>query len=111
MSRTTKGKEHLEILKHNFGFTGSLRELITLEKYAHRFAEDLCNKPIDDDERERREKHINKRMIELFRTLPIGFHLNLDPRGYALKIEPDMTPKELTTDWGGYGLLCPHEDF
>jgi len=41
-------------------------------------------------------------------TLPVGFMINHDPRGYALKLDSDKTtiPHGLTTDWGGYGILA-----
>lgn len=41
-------------------------------------------------------------------TLPVGFRINHDPRGYALKLDSEKTkiPHGLTTDWGGYGILA-----
>lgn len=41
-------------------------------------------------------------------TLPVGFMINHDPRGYALKLDPDKTtvPAGMETDWGGYGILA-----
>lgn len=56
---------------------------------------------------------------------PAGFRFNQDPRGYALKIDPDKAEREakgstkakaaarakaipagMVTDWGGYGCLA-----
>lgn len=41
-------------------------------------------------------------------TLPTGFMINHDTRGYALKLDSDKTtiPHGLETDWGGYGILA-----
>lgn len=39
---------------------------------------------------------------------PKGFFLNSDPRGYALKLNPDKctVPEGMVTDWGRYGILA-----
>jgi len=44
----------------------------------------------------------------LFGTLPKGFFINGDPRGYALKIDPDKgtVPQGMHTDMGRYGILA-----
>lgn len=43
-------------------------------------------------------------------TIPEGFFWNLDPRGYALKIDPEKGGVVgLMTDWGGYGILAPEK--
>lgn len=43
---------------------------------------------------------------------PRGFFINGDPRGYALKIDPDVRklPAGMHKDWGGYGILAPEID-
>ena len=43
-----------------------------------------------------------------FGKTPPGFFINIDPRGYALKIDPDKgtVPDGMETDWGRYGLLA-----
>lgn len=50
-------------------------------------------------------------------TLPPGFFVNSDPRGYALKIDNEnpqglalIESVGLSTDMGGYGILSPDID-
>lgn len=58
---------------------------------------------------------IESRIEQLFGCLPPGFFVNGDPRGYALKLDPDRHPNakaliesaRLHRDWGGYGILSP----
>lgn len=106
------------------GFVGSFRTLRTLENRAHRNAEQYCNGPeyhgIDQDEYFKRRERIEEQVKALFGgTLPRGFFINGDPRGYALKINagneagqehhPEYIPQGLHKDWGGYGILAPEE--
>lgn len=37
----------------------------------------------------------------------VGLHVNLDPRGYALKLDKPPKGARLFLDWGGYGILAP----
>lgn len=116
-------ERHLKALEE-LGFTGSFRTLRTLENRAHRNAEAYCNGPyyggFDGDEYERRQEKIEEQVKKLFGgTLPQGFFINGDPRGYALKINagneagmehrPEYIPQGLHKDWGGYGILAPEE--
>lgn len=43
---------------------------------------------------------------------PKGFFLNSDPRGYALKLDPEKctVPDGMQTDWGGNGILAAEID-
>jgi hypothetical protein len=63
---------------------------------------------------------IKRRVEQLFGCLPPGFFVNGDPRGYALKLDPEAPQVEglpsakaliesarLHRDWGGYGILSP----
>lgn len=53
---------------------------------------------------------IEGRVAKILGALPSGFRFNTDPRGYALKLDPErgaVIPAGLETDWGGYGLLAP----
>lgn len=63
---------------------------------------------------------IKERVTKLFGKLPPGFFVNGDPRGYALKLDPDapqidglpsarslIESARLHRDWGGYGILSP----
>lgn len=52
---------------------------------------------------------ITSRVEKCLGVLPAGFFVNGDPRGYALKIDPDKgtVPPGMHKDWGGYGILAP----
>lgn len=115
---------HLKALAE-LGFVGSYRTLKTLENRAHRNAELYCYSEsdggINSDTYEARQEKITEQVKKLFGgTLPRGFFVNGDPRGYALKINsgneagmeyhPEYIPEGLHKDWGGYGILAP-EDF
>lgn len=66
-----------------------------------------CNGHLDniDDHLELMAKKVER----VFGKLPAGFFINRDPRGYALKIDPDKgkVPPGMYTDWGRYGILAP----
>ena len=49
-----------------------------------------------------------KSVRALFGHTPKGFFVNTDPRGYALKIDPEKgtVPQGMSTDWGRYGILA-----
>jgi hypothetical protein len=84
----------------------SLKELVRLERKAHRAAENYCNLP--DYDYDKAELRIENRVKELFGgKLPEGFFINGDPRGAALKIESEFRPEGLHRDWGNYGILAP----
>lgn len=100
-------QKHIELLVEKYGFNGDIRKLKRVEKLAHQIGLDACNVGITDEDRQRRENHVEKRVIELFGKLPEGFLINGDPRGYALKIDPEKRVEGLESDWGGYGILCP----
>lgn len=50
---------------------------------------------------------ITDKVKGVFGYLPKGFFVNGDPRGYALKLEPQSVPFELHRDMGGYQILAP----
>lgn len=116
-------ERHLKALEA-LGFVGSFRTLRTLENRANYNAVLYCNGPayngIDSDVYETRQERIAEQVKKLFGgTLPQGFFINGDPRGYALKINagneagmehhPEYIPEGLHKDWGGYGILAPEE--
>lgn len=70
------------------GYIGaSMAQISTIERRAHKLAKDLCDKPVSEAEQARREKEITEQVKKVFGgTLPEGFFINLDPRGYALKL-------------------------
>lgn len=89
-------------------------ELVSIESKAHKFAEDCCNKDIPESIQDKTCDLITSEVLHLFNGSLKGFHLNLDPRGYALKISSqeatslrDQSDSNLVTDWGGYGILAP----
>jgi hypothetical protein len=96
-----------------------------LEKEARRYAEAKCNgawhfAPYhkggttlrlwtgSEAEEEAYEQHLLARLTKLMDNAE-GLFINLDPRGYALKVTPDAAG-DLPTDWGGYGLLAPDRE-
>lgn len=112
-------ERHLKALAE-LGFIGSYRTLKTLEHKAHHAAEMYCNGEIDEEYYEHRKFIITHAVKKLFGgTLPQGFFINGDPRGYALKINsgneagqvhhPEYIPQGLHKDWGDYGILAPEE--
>jgi hypothetical protein len=87
------------------------RKLRVIECKAARLALQLCNGPeISEQEQERIKAEVHTSVEKLFgRKLP-GFFINLDPRGYALKLEPGSVPYPLHEDWGRYQILAPTID-
>ena len=91
------------------------KQLRRIEVAAHRWAEQICNGEIDlsEDEQEAVIRNILDKVDRLlhFRAKNIPVFVNLDPRGYALKIEcgyaTDDTYQSFPKDWGGYGIIAP----
>lgn len=80
------------------------KQLFRLENKMHRAAEGYCNGVMDEKELEKVEKAVLRRINDILGTTE-GIKINLDPRGYALKIEE---PTEFYyRDWGGYGIIAP----
>lgn len=111
-NQSQKKQKHIKLLQREYGFRGSYSQLKTLEFYANDFACQMCNAPMHEQEVERKRKHINDRIEDLFDVSKLDdkFFINQDPRGYALKIEIECRPEDMIQDMGGYGLLCPHEE-
>lgn len=92
--------------------------LLKLERQAHKLAEDECNGDckLSDEQVQARHAFIAHEVTKLFNNKLEGFFINGDPRGYALKIKDDIIKTVyayigLHTDWGGYGILAPWENF
>lgn len=97
-------------------------KLRRLENKAHYFAEDECNgrrrttgKEISEAESEAFSGKIHKQVMALLPNLK-HFHLNGDPRGYALKVGAWASDPEkekyirdigIYQDFGGFGILAP----
>ena len=105
-------------LQRHFG-NGSTGGPVTLckalrrwETKMHRLAEDICNGVGDPDKVDQAADRAVKKITKLLPALPEhAIVINMDPRGYALKIDDGyMHTAEIDTlnrDWGGYGILAP----
>lgn len=101
------------------------KKLHSFESKAHKLATDYCNGD-NGLNSENWEERIAPLMKEVYKLLNNGEYnedrphhkkvpifLNGDARGYALKINESYmrmlraNGKNLHTDWGGYGILCP----
>jgi hypothetical protein len=117
MNKNIWKANHIKALE-TLGFKATaFNRLRALENTAHWLAERYCNGTIEEAELEKRNAGIEKAVAKLCGTLPAGFFINGDPRGYALKIDagngagetphPEYIPEGLHRDWGGYGILAP----
>jgi hypothetical protein len=94
------------------------RKLRRIEGAAHKLAEDACNYlSVESLEFIRRDAAIAHRLETLLMgnrlPRPVPVFINMDPRGYALKIDNEYMREHnlrLYTDWGGYGILAPEFD-
>lgn len=81
-----------------------------LERIASKLAEDICSKELPYGYEEKTKTRIKERLKALYNgKLPKGVFINLDPRGYGLKIEEYMMASsyrdlQFEKDWGGYGI-------
>jgi hypothetical protein len=99
-------------------------ELFKLEKVAHDGATAHCNGEAyllneksfqyrfdfhsDENAWEAFSKAITDKLGKILGSIPEGFFVNGDARGYALKIDSDKKlPLDLHQDWGGYQILSP----
>lgn len=84
------------------------RKLRRLEAKAGALALQLCNGPeLSEEQQDKIKAEVHAGVERVFgRKLP-GFFINLDPRGYALKLEPGSVPYPLHEDWGRYQILAP----
>jgi len=91
------------------------RKLHRLETQGQRLAEQWCNGEIDET---LFDDGVSAVIIEVdkilrFSTVGVPVFFNSDPRGYALKIDDRYVSGNdllITTDWGGYGIICPEFD-
>ena len=115
------------------------KKLRRIETAAHRFATDYCNGDVQPDgegkewfrhygrgtagpfltEKTHGPERFLARVRKLLGITPakaeqVGLRVNLDARGYALKLSEDWTkgynsraPFPIYADWGGYGILAP----
>ena len=120
LERFTRHCHELEALGAEDGVE-AYNKLLSLENRAHKVAEDDCNFGMEEEVYEKRMDKIRDAVSKIFGKLPMGFFINGDPRGYALKIKEEQNrifvnsedginhdKKVIScTDWGGYGILAP----
>lgn len=83
------------------------RKLRRLEGIASELAVAKCNRDVPEAEEEEVKERVRHGIRRIFgRDLP-GFFINMDPRGYALKLESKSVPYPLHQDWGEYQILAP----
>jgi len=94
------------------------KKLRRIETRANKYATDQCNghgPSIDSIKHEEKIRSFENTVCNLtmagFPLLSeMGFFINMDPRGYALKLDDAWTrthAPHMHRDWGGYGILAP----
>lgn len=91
------------------------KKLRRLEKRGESMAVRSCNGPqYREGELERAVedllRSVNTLLGNINRRKLVPILVNLDPRGYALKIDDSYVREHglsIQTDWGGYGILAP----
>jgi hypothetical protein len=86
------------------------RAVRRLEAEAHRFTTAHCNGEVNESTAETMETNILDSLDRLlnFRAQSIPVFVNLDARGYALKIQSEYVENsDIHKDWGGYGIIAP----
>ena len=109
-----KVRAHGEKLKTTFRLSKSVdpvalsKKVFRLENKAHQLAEDTCSEYIEESELDKKIASIEKSLDKIlgYKKKKIPVFINLDPRGYALKVDTSY-PTTLPRDWGGYGLIAP----
>ena len=88
--------------------------VLRIERLAHKLAEDYCNGKdgLNSDNIDIYTETILKRLDRLinWHDSKVPVFINLDARGYALKIDSDYVRDnniQIEKDWGGFGLLAP----
>jgi len=116
-------QRHIESLQKLGYIKDTMHSIKRLEHDANRLQTADANGELSEVEASDGDMRISNRVATLFGgTLPKGFFINGDPRGYSLKLDPEawrvsddvQTNYEAQpinfTDWGGYLILAP-EDF
>lgn len=115
-------QRHIEQLQ-KLGYTkDTMHAIKRLENEANRIQTADCNGELTEVEASDADMRISNRVATLFGgQLPKGFFINGDPRGYALKLNPEAwrvsddahenyeAQPIKYTDWGGYMILAPEE--
>ena len=91
------------------------KKLHRIETAAHKYAVDYCNVvniPDTEDGQEAKAQGFKAKAQVLLGAGP-SVILNLDPRGYALKIKSETVRAaqlDIYRDMGGNGIICPEFD-
>ena len=93
------------------------KKLRRFEQRAYALSLRACNGPQygREDDQEKLIKMLLAKLDVLlkFESVGVPVFINLDARGYALKIDDEvMRAKKLKlySDWGGYGIIAPQID-
>lgn len=103
--------------------------LFKLEREAHKAMEHACsysepyysallnhyfNFSLFEEDMDNYKQRVSQLVSKALSKLPPGFFINEDPRGYALKIDPEnklgallISDCGIYTDWGRNGILSP----
>lgn len=120
-ARLSRRQRHIEELKRLGYIYNTMNAIKMVEHQANWYATKECNGELAEGEYEQAEERILNRVKRLFGgTLPKGFFINGDPRGYSLKLDSEQWGERFLNgeynlpinyqDWGGYMILAP-EDF
>lgn len=99
--RHLKALKKLGLLTSEFDIQGFCK-LRRIENKLRSFAVQYCNGEIDSPTIER----MIGRYVDKYRFIP-GFAINLDPRGYTMKIIPDRQIDGMHKDLGGFYIIAP----
>lgn len=109
--RVKNRQRHIEELQKLGYIYDKMNAIKRVENRMHDLATRACNGTIDDKDLQTETEKVVGTVTRLFGgELPDNFFINLDARGYALKINQSSKREALSyTDWGGYGILAPEE--
>lgn len=104
-------QRHIEELQKLGYIYDKMNAIKRVENRMNWLATEHCNGTIEDKDLQTETKKVIETVTRLFGgELPDNFFINLDARGYALKIDQSSKREALSyTDWGGYGILAPEE--
>lgn len=100
-------------IEDDFLKTALYKELLRIEKSAHRHMENICNgSNLSEQQQEKIENKILSKIDDLlqFRSKKIPVFLNGDPRGHTIKINEKWLREKKTyiyQDMGGNGIMAP----
>ncbi len=121
MTNAQKEKMYQDIEQHGTNLLGIFpnakeqepvklcKKLRRLENLAANMALDLCNGIMTQHMSDIEHDSIKAKVIKLLGE-PANhvFFINLDPRGYALKLTSEFSAdKNIMRDWGGFGIIAP----